>query len=108
MNKPLDNSSRPDDTSRLEEADLLKAYEELAHLRGNLADVTEVEAALQRLPARELRAMVVATIKDQRFEIHTRHLRHDGNPGDMASLAAFDRWAGHLGLGSHLEEDEVA
>jgi hypothetical protein len=92
----LDISSRPDDTRRLEERDILAAAETFKHLAWDLDTVEQVEAALEPMSPRELRAMVVARMLDERFAVHT----HVPNPThDPAPIEAYERFAGHLGLG---------
>jgi hypothetical protein len=91
----------PLDKSPLEERDVLAAHEDLRFLGSGVDDTIEtVEAQLEAKSARELRAMVVAKILAERFELCMRHHRpQDG----LGAINAYERFAGHLGLG--IEEE---
>lgn len=77
------------------EAEILAAEELLRHLVWELDTVGAVEAELQTKAPRELRAIAVAVARQQRFEMHLG----DARPTDVGAGEAYERWAGHLGLG---------
>jgi hypothetical protein len=89
------------DTTRLERHDLDQATETLTHLVWDLDSATAVEAELCTKSPRELRAMIVEKLRRDRFDLHTRH---SAPTYDVGGIEAYERWAGHLGLGPVVDE----
>jgi len=90
------------DKSPLEDRDLVDAHERLGHLGWDLDTVEQAEAELEATSPRELRAMIVEKLRQERFEMYTRNQEPDPRPHppvDQARIEAYERWAGHLGLG---------